>query len=813
MQTAFDERQGIDGIPRPEWFGLMSQLEGLGPAEIGRRWEQCRRIIRENGITYNLFRNGSAADRPWQLDPIPFVIGAREWARLEAGVIQRARALDAFLADAYGPQRLLADGIIPNGVLYGHPHFLRQVHGVAVPGDVRLHTYACELVRGPDGAWRIAADLTQTPPGAGYALENRIVLSRALPEAFRELRVQRLASFFIRLRQTLIGLARGNRDNPRLVLLTPGPYSETYFEQSYLAQYLGIPLVQGDDLTVRDDRVYLKTLGGLVPVDVILRRLVDDFCDPLELRNESTLGVLGLTGAVRAGTVAIANALGSGLADSPALVPYVPRLCRALLDEDPILESVPCWWGGEHGALLRERLTDLILHPAWNNRGRPVVPATLRDNERRRLAEDIAIRPHSYIGFAPQPRSVAPCWDAGKIVARALSLRLFAVRDGDGYAVMPGGLVRIDGPSDHSGLWFDRGGGSKDTWVLAEAPVAEISLLRPSNAPVELRRGGIDLPSRVADNLFWLGRYAERAEDQARLMRGALACLAEDAAEADQAQIAACLAMLARCGIGAPVPDGHPASAVLVALIDAGAGGPLRPVRDNLRRTSFGVRDRLSADSWRALTALDAELSVDGGEDANQALARLNRVVIACAALAGMGSENTTRGPGWRFLDLGRRVERATCTIDCLHAVLECGSTVAALEAVLRVADSSITYRSRYLTTLQAEPVIDLLLCDASNPRAVAYQTEAIAAHVADLPHESGSALATPAERLATRLVASVRLADPLALCRDRAAGLALLDALNADLIALSEAVTTAYLTHVAPSRALAREMPPAEAP
>lgn len=797
-------------MPRPAWQVLLGHLDRIGANEVNRRWDQGRRIIRENGVTYNLFRDGAASDRPWQLDPLPMVIDAQEWSWIERAVAQRAMAIDGFLADAYGPQRLIHERVIPPGIVFGHPQFLRPVHGVAVPGGTRLHVYACELVRLADGRWRVAADLTQAPPGAGYALENRIVLSRALPEPFREMRVQRLAGFFLRLRQQLLSLASRNRDNPRVVLLTPGPYSETYFEHAYLAQYLGISLVQGDDLAVRDDRVFLKTLGGLMPVDVVLRRLADDFCDPLELRNDSTLGVLGMAGAVRAGNVAVANALGSGLADSPALVPYVGAVTRAVLGEDAMLESIPGWWGGEQAEHILANLPDLILRPAWNNRGRPVIPATLPEAERARLAEDIRIRPQAYLAFQRIARSTVPCWDEGHLVSRKLSLRVFAVRDGDGFAVMPGGLGRIDSQGDGGNLWFERGGGSKDCWVLADAPVAEVSLLRPSEAPLELKRGGIDLPSRVADNLFWMGRYAERAEDCARLVRSALACLAEDSAEADQSQIDAYLRMLARCKL-AVLREGVQPSTALVGIIADGAGGPLKPARDNLRRTAFGVRDRLSADTWRALTALDSELAGDGAEDANQALARLNRVVIACASLAGMARENTTRGPGWRFLDLGRRIERASFLVDCLHAAFDGpgAGQAPALEALLRTADSAITYRARYLTTIQAAPVVDLLLTDRTNPRAIAFQANQIVEHVGKLPRDSVDALPGQAERLATHLQATVRLADPRDLAREGKgvpAFLALLDDLATTLSSLNDAVTTAWLTHVAPSRAFARD-------
>lgn len=802
--TPWDERCRGDGVRRPGWAELEEELQRLGDAELARRWRLAQRMLRENGITYDRFRDRAASERPWTLDPLPLPIPASEWAALAAGVAQRARALDAWLADAYGERRLVREGVLPPGLLYGHPHYLRPLIGVSVTGGVRLHFYACELVRGPDGRWTVMADLCQAPPGLGYALEHRLIVARTLPEAFRALRVQRLAGFFLRLRRTVLALAPRGGDNPRIVLLTPGPHAETYFEQAYLAQYLGYTLVRGDDLTVRDGAVWLKTLTGLKPVSVIVRRVADDWCDPLELHGESLLGVPGLVEAVRAGTVTVMNALGSGLADAPALLPYVPRLIRAVLGEEPRLASAEAWWGGEHAALLLHELPRLVLRPAWNNRGRPVTAAHLPAAEREQLAQDLRSRPHAYVGFRPPRRSTAPCWLDGELAARRLSLRVFACRDGDDYAVMPGGLVRL-GDDDLGALWFESGSGAKDAWALADAPVPEISLLPPRDAPVPLVRGGIDLPSRVADDVYWLGRYLERAEGVVRLLRTALGLLAEDPDAAAQDRIAVCLRMLQRAA-GCGIPEGPP-SAALVALLADGVGGLLRELRDHVRRTAFGVRDRLSADTWRALSAFDAEIAPAGAEDAALTLERLNRMVLICAALAGMGAENTTRGPGWRFLDLGRRLERAVFTAACLRAVHDDRhADPAELEMLLLAADSAITYRARYLTTLQAAPVIDLLLTDGSNPRSVAFQAERILEHIAALPRAAPDGPPGPAERLAVRLAAAVRTADPLALCQPEGRLPEFLDELAAGYAELSDAIVSGWLTLIAPTRQLASE-------
>ncbi len=327
---SFDEMVSTDGVFRPQWKDFVSQIEALGLTELRQRWEEAKLLIRENGVTYNVYGDPRGMDRPWELDPIPLLLEAGEASRIEAGLTQRARLLDLVLSDLYGPQRLLSAGLLPPPLVYGHPGFLHPCHGLKVPGNRYLHLYAADVGRGPDGAFRVLADRTQAPSGAGYVLENRIVLSRMLPEPFRECKVQRLARFFQTLRETLRSIAPHDRDNPRVVLLTPGPYNETYFEHAFLARYLGCILVEGSDLTVRDNRVYLKLLGGLQPVDVILRRLDDSYSDPLELRRDSFLGVPGLVQAVRAGNVAVANALGSGLVESPALLAYLPSICRRL---------------------------------------------------------------------------------------------------------------------------------------------------------------------------------------------------------------------------------------------------------------------------------------------------------------------------------------------------------------------------------------------------------------------------------------------------------------------------------------------------
>ncbi len=828
----WDELRDAQGELRPHWRGLTGELERLGPAALAGRWEHALRLIRENGVTYNVYGDPQGLDRPWQLDAIPEVIPAREWEGVALGLAQRAHLLDLILADCYGPQRLLREGLLPPAAVFAHPGFLRACHELRVPGGHRLHLYGADLVRGGDGRWRALADRAQAPSGAGYALENRIVLSRALPEAYRECRVQRLASFFVGLRETLVRLAPRNRDNPRIVLLTPGPYNETYFEHAYLARYLGYTLVEGGDLTVRDDCVFLKTLGGLHPVDVVLRRLDDDFCDPLELRNDSTLGVAGLVQAARAGNVAIVNALGSGLAQNPAWMPLLPRLCRHLLGEDLRLESVPSWWCGLDVATtlshVAANLEHLVIKPisGAGAAGEPVFGNQLSSAAKTALLARIAARPFAYIAQEQVRLSTTPVWTGGGFSPRPMTLRAFAVATRDAYAVMPGALTRIAAAPGARAtesrqpqiVSMQRGGGSKDTWVLADGPVPHVTLLRPVGAPVELKRGGIDLPSRVADNLYWLGRYGERAEDTARLLRAGVLRLADDPGSLAGREFGALVRALRQTG-HLPAEDEdddeQDIGARFLALIhDPALPCGLPATLRGLHRAAFAVRDRLSNDTWRIVNHLDQQLGRRApGAQLGDDLVLLNRVVVELAALAAMGMENTTRGPGWRFLDIGRRLERALFTCDLLRALIADGAdhVDAGLEVALDVADSAITYRSRYLTTLQTAPVLDLLLTDATNPRAVAFQLAAIAEHVAALPRAADRALPSTEERLAFGMVARLRLADPQTLAIGEGANVRLatfIDGLANDLGTLSDTIARVYLSHLVSNPAPAATPP-----
>ncbi len=809
----FDEMMAPDGSVRAHWAPLLSAFDALGPGALEERHALIQRLIREDGITYNVYGDPAGPSRPWELDTVPLIVPPAEWVALEAGLVQRARLLNAICADIYGRQALIREGRLPASLVFGNPQFVRPLHGVSVPRDTFVHLYAADLGRSPDGRWWVINDRSQAPSGVGYSLENRIVTGRVLPDLMQGTHVRRLAYFFYRLRESLAGLAP-HREDPKVVLLTPGPLNETYFEHVYLARYLGYPLVEGGDLTVRDNKVFMKTVDGLRQIDVILRRLDDDWCDPLELRQDSALGVPGLVQAVRAGNVAMANALGSGVVESQAFMGFLPGLCRHFLGEDLIIPNVATWWCGQeepqHTVL--ERMEELAVRPAFPPLpGRPwmetAVGAELDDAGRRDLTRRIRANGYNYVGQETVTLSTAPVLQDGRLQPGTMVLRVFVAAVGDSFAVMPGGLVRGATRHDIRAVSMQAGYGSKDAWLLAEGPVGSFTLLRGENEPIAIRRSGIDLPSRAADDLFWLGRYAERAEGIVRLLRALLSRVSIDAdREQARGQISVLMAALVSEGLidpetcAAEPPPGSGSSA-----LDPRFTSGLRDTLANLFAAGGRVRDRLSADAWRILNRLNEYATWKepvSGLEFEAARANLDEMVTLISAFSGMEMENMTRGMGWTFLDTGRRVERALHMSALANEVLR-GDPAAEedrLDLLLELADCAITYRTRYVAAAEAAPVVDLLLADDSNPRSVAFQLHRLDELLASMPRDPGGVGLAPEQRIVRDLQTRLELADVHTLCAERDApdGLhALLADLAARLPKVSDIVASTYFTHV----------------
>ncbi len=712
------------GGPRPHMRALFELLARTPAQRIGERLESIERQIRDHGVTYNVYADPQGLDRPWELDALPHVIAADEWAALSAGIAQRAELLNRILADLYGPQLLLREGLIPPELVFGHGGFLRAAHGTRAPGGVFLHLYAADLARSPDGRWWVLADRTQAPSGAGYALENRLIVSRVFPELFRDLRVTRQAAFFAGLRDALAGLASRDDGPPLTVLLTPGPYNETYFEHALLARYLGFPLVEGADLTVRQGKVWLKTLEGGRRVHAIVRRLDEDYCDPLELRADSALGVPGLLDCARRGSVVLANALGAGVLESGALLGFLPAIAERLLGEPLRVPSVATWWCGEPAALedAFARMGSLVFKPATPDHPfEPVFGHDLDAAATARFREQVRRHPERYVAQELVQVSQAPVLERGqptRLGARALGLRVFAAAAGGSYTVMPGGLARVAGAPAARVVSMQRGGASKDTWVLSQGPVnASFTLLRATVGPADLVEASAALPSRVAENLYWFGRYAERSEDVARLLRLGLNHLLDGGDEA-AAEALATLALARR--IGLIETDEAPEDGWLLAAARADRIGGLAGNLRQLSRVAHGLRDRLSADNWRSLNRLIQDAEGQHQPSLLDALGWADRAITGLVTLSGYALDGMTRDTGWRFLSIGRRVERLIFVCLALETAMREGRD-AGLGWLLELADSSITYRTRYLGSPEWLPVLDLLIRDPGNPRSVAF--------------------------------------------------------------------------------------------
>ncbi|HLI76895.1 MAG TPA: circularly permuted type 2 ATP-grasp protein [Acidobacteriaceae bacterium] len=724
------EESSADGVtPRPHWARLMESLRSIGPAELGERWSRAERRIRENGITYNIYSDPLGANRPWKIDLVPLLVPADEWRFIEAGVVQRAELLSRLLQDLYGPQNLLKDGHFPGALLYANPAFLRPMVNVAVPPQSYLHLLAVDLARAPDGKWWVLADRTQAPSGSGYALENRLIVSDLLPELFRDSNVRRLAPFFRAQRDALTRLA--GRDDARIVLLTPGPHNETYFEHSYLAKYLDFTLVEGADLTVRDRCVYLKTIAGLERVDVILRRVDGDFCDPLELRSDSLLGVSGLVDSIVAGNVKVANALGSGVIESAAIMPFLPGLARRLLGEPLKLPSVATWWCGQPRALdwVLNHLDSVVIKPAFPNYARePVFGSELPRAERDRFLTHLQSHPHEYVAQEQVALSTAPVWENASLHSRSVVLRTYVANTGDGWVVFPGGLVRV-AEANGSVVSMQRGGHSKDAWVLWDSPVETFSMLRPRDEPVTLRRVPRVVPSRVADNTFWLGRYVERAENMARILRTMLPRVrrAEPAHLGSLLRLHACLAS-GNSKLPKRKPPTFPAleKEMLSLLTDSKRWDSLPATLHEIARAGGNVRERLSADMMLLIHQLRDAMAGQPGLPLWDLAGKLTSCLEHLSAFSGMERENINRGSGWLFMSIGRRLERAIYLTRELREITRPlpAENWSYLECLLEVADSTMTYRTRYYTTLQPVAVLDVLMADGTNPRSLDFQLE-----------------------------------------------------------------------------------------
>ncbi|MGD9923222.1 MAG: circularly permuted type 2 ATP-grasp protein [Pseudorhodoplanes sp.] len=749
-----DELIGPDGRPRRAWLNFLHQLSAdeQSLAAVDRH-------LQDIGVSYRV--HGEARERTWPMSRLPLLIEDEEWNAIAAGVTQRARVIEAMLADVYGQGRLVKDGVLPAALVSGSSEFMRPLVGVEPPDGRWLHIYAVDLGRGPDGRWWVLSDRAQAPSGAGYALENRLVMSRALPTGYRRMNVRRLAPFFRDFRSTLADAAE--RPEPRICLLTPGPYSQTYFEQAYLARYLGFLLLEGDDLVVHDGVTHVRTIAGLKRADVIWRFVDSDYVDPIELNGKSRLGIPGLVSALRHGGTVVANMPGAGFAESRALMSVMPSLASHLIGEKLALPNIATWWCGDEAG--RRRVLDnfnrMAISGAFAGRlpelfgETQILPADLDEAQRKTLREAIEERGVDFVGQEVVQLSTTPVWAGDRLVPRPFVLRVFAAATANGWEVMPGGFCRISAQSDARAISMREGVQSADVWVLSSRPVAPETLL-PAGTDIHIQRILGNIPSRAADNLFWYGRYLERAEATLRVVR----CLCARAIDMDfvSGNVPATIEKLTRQLVawGAVPEEQEDASTLVIArtaLADENAyGSGLSGVR-MARNAGSVIRERISVDASKLSRRLD-ELLSDVGElpSETDVLDAADRALQILAALSGLGQENMNRNAGWRFLDIGRRTERAINTCRLARLFASDDASAEDLDVMLDLIDCQITYRSRYMTGIALAPVRDMAMLDPYNPRSVGFQLMTINRHVATLPALHLDGVPEEPQRLAARL-------------------------------------------------------------
>lgn len=770
-----DEMIDPAGNIRPGWAELLSGFDELGPEGLSARFERADQYLRDAGVFYRKYDGAEGKERAWPLAHVPLIIDETDWMLITRGLTQRAELLEQLVADIYGENKLVAQGLLPPELIARNSEFLRPVVGIKPASGHFLHFCAFELGRGPDGGWWVLGDRTQAPSGAGFALENRVATTRALSDIYAKMHVHRLAGFFRDFRDTLNGEAR--RNDGRVGILTPGQHNETYFEHAYIARYLGFMLLEGEDLVVDHGQVMVRTVAGLKPVSVLWRRMDASFTDPLELRTDSRIGTPGMTEALRQGSISMINALGSGILETRAFAAFMPRLSEALLGAELELPTIATWWCGQDAErqYVIDQLDRMMVGPAYSttlpidDHQSTTLGATLDPNHRKQLIAQLAADGGSFVGQEPVRLSTAPAYVDGKLEPRPITLRVFAARTSKGWTIMPGGFARVGFTLDTTAIAMQRGGEAADVWVVSSKPVERVTLL-PQAGEKLIRNSAGSLPSRAADNLIWLGRYAERCEAMVRILRAYNARLAE-VSNPDLPILADTRTYLETIDV-----DGA----------DALPKGLLSTIERAVHSASQ-IRDRFSPDGWLALedlrkTARNFASRVQPGDDATRAMTVLLRKL---AGFSGLVHENMYRFAGWRFLEIGRRLERGIQIAGITRWLTREDAPDGALDMLLEIGDSVMTHRRRYNVSAGSNSYVDLLVLDPLNPRSVQFQIAELREQIEKLPGGIDDGQLSTTAKAALELDASLRIAEPEDMTPDRLAelgeGIAALAGLIAD--------------------------------
>ena len=825
LEGRSDTSLSSDGEIKPEWGYVLDSLSELGSETLQDRRQKMQRILRDDGATYNIYEEQDSPSGDWELDLVPSIIGSEEWAVIEAGLLERSELFNLILKDLYGPRTLLRHRAFPPEALYSHGGFLRACDGVRLPGDHDLIIHAVDMIRRDDGTMCVLSDRTQAPSGSGYALENRTVMSRVFPTLFRDSHVHRLAGYYQSLRQKLTSLSPSD-GVPRVVVLTPGAFNETYFEHAYLANYLGFPLVQSGDLLVRNGFLWMKSLDGLERVDVVLRRVDDVFCDPVELRSDSQLGVPGLLEVVRSGRVVIANPLGAGILENPVFLKYLPEISRCLLGRELRLDSVKTYWSGDEKDLtfITENIDRLVIKPAYRGTGlRSVWGGDLSKEGKKSLLARIKASPYQYVAQERLDKSLIPTFDGSQLSPRPAILRSFSVAADHSYRVMPGGLTRVGLSPDSHIISMQGGCPSKDTWVTATEPERLQDVAAGADAaivPVETQL--ISLPSRVVENLFWMGRYAERAESSLRILRTAFIMLNGEEPVSDKAKriLLKAVTEITATQPGFSAADESlfekPDRELLQIISDGNRIGSIRSTLNSMLFCADESREMLSADTIQVINDIRESLgnldrALAGGLTSAPEEA-LDPFVSSLLALSGLMQESMVRGVGWRFLEMGKRLERSMQVIGSIRSlvcvVTEGQDQKNLLMSLLMSMEILITYRRHYRSQLMVEQSLTLVMLEDANPRSLLFQLEQLQLHFSKLPKpDSQSRLLPEEERALLEAVTTLKLArldqliDSAGDSRENL--LKLLDELEKLLSEFSNILSDKYFDHRVDSRQL----------
>jgi uncharacterized circularly permuted ATP-grasp superfamily protein/uncharacterized alpha-E superfamily protein len=777
---SYDELIGEDGKVRPDWEVFFHTYGQLGDEEMATRNQDTLRLLKENGVTYNIYGDPNGLNRPWKLDNIPFMISRNEWQVIEAGLTQRAQLLNLILEDIYGERKLIRQGLLPMELIYNHAGFLRPCSGIRLPGKHQLILYSADVAKSTKGKIWVVADRTQAPSGSGYALENRTTMTRVIPELFNGLKVRHLSPYFNSLRSGLNEIAPHQNLNPRIVILTPGSNNETYFEHSYLSSYLGFTLVQGNDLIVKDNFVWLKTLGGLERVDVIMRRVDDIYCDPLELKAESQLGIPGLLQCVRSGNVSIANPLGSGILENPGLMSFLQPISRYFLSQDLILPTIATWWCGQQKELqyVLENIQTLVIKKIHRNPtgSSSIDGASLSASALKEFKKQIKANPSLFVGQEKVEISTTPSLNNGKIEPRKVLFRSFLVSNQDEYKAMAGGLCRTSSDTGNFIISSQSGGFSKDAWIISPEPGRIVNLLKDSPESKTETYNDM-LPSHAAENLFWVGRNTERLLGNARFLRTVMQFLAEgnklinDNNKQTEINLLQAFTNYSFTLPGFTGEAGEkfadPWKELRDVLFNEKRAGGIKYNFIQFQRAVNEVRDHWSTDTWRVIRGMEEELQHDislSHHGSLQMLQTLDNLITSTVAFIGLNRESISREQGWIMLDLGRKIEQSLLVISMLKTTLVKKYSEQVeynlQQAVLISNEGLVNYRYKYRRPIQILLVIDLLLFDPNNPRSLTYQVVRLKNYLQNLPKNQSNYSLTEYERLILEADTLLKLAD-----------------------------------------------------